>query len=215
MTAETARVMNSLLSYAASSGTGTPANFGTTEVAGKTGTTSDDYDRWFAGYTSYYTGVVWYGYDYNKTVYYSGANPAATTWKKVMSKIHNGLAYKVLTKPTTLVSAEYCFDTGMLLTENCPNKATGSFLPDGVPTEPCTLHTAPAEEVPSETPGDQTTTPGTDTENPPADTNTPDSEQPSEGNENTNPDSGNNTDTGQNTPQPPEKEPDQNATNPW
>lgn len=214
MTAETARVMNSLLSYAATSGTGTPANFGTTEVAGKTGTTSDDYDRWFAGYTAYYTGVVWYGYDYNKTVYYSGANPAATTWKKVMSKIHNGLAYKALTKPTTLVSAEYCFDTGMLLTENCPNKATGSFLPDGVPTEPCTLHTAPVEEVPSETPEDQTT-PGTDTENPPADTNNPDTEQPDSGNETVNPDNGGNTDTGQDTSQLPEKEPDKNAANPW
>ena len=150
MSSETARVINSMLSYAASYGTGTPANFGKTEVAGKTGTTSDDNDRWFAGYTSYYSGVVWYGYDYPKTIYYSGANPAAVTWKKVMQKVHNGLPYKSLSKPTTLVSCEYCFDTGMLLTEFCPNKGNGSFLPDGVPTETCTEHVAPVEDEKTE-----------------------------------------------------------------
>lgn len=213
MTSETANTINSLLSYAVTSGTGTPANFGTTEIAGKTGTTSDDYDRWFAGYTAYYTGVVWYGYDYNKTVYYSGANPAATTWKKVMSKVHNGLAYKALPKPTTLVSAEYCFDSGMALTENCPNKATGSFFPDGVPTEPCTLHSAPVEETPPEVNGDETDQPsGENTETP------SDEQQPSNTDQDTETPEGG-TDTGQNTETPdsnnPQKDPDKNSTNPW
>lgn len=172
MSTETARVMNSLLSYAVTSGTGTPANFGTTEIAGKTGTTSNDYDRWFAGYTSYYTGVVWYGYDYSRTIYYNGQNPAATTWRKVMSQVHNGLAYKSLTKPTTLVTAEYCFESGMLLTENCTQKATGSFLPDGVPTETCTLH--PATEKPD------TTTPAENEDEKPAETPPAEPEKPTE-----------------------------------
>ena len=171
MSGETARVMNQLLSYAASAGTGTPANFGTTEIAGKTGTTSNDYDRWFAGYTSYYTGVVWYGYDYNKTVVYGGQNPAATTWRKVMSKVHKGLAYKALSKPTTLVSCEYCFESGMLLSDKCTQKAKGSFLPDGVPTKVCDMH---IEEVPPvETPPTQTPSP----ETPPVQT-TPEQPQP-------------------------------------
>lgn len=156
MTKETARVMNQLLSHAASAGTGTPANFGSTEVAGKTGTTSDDYDRWFAGYTSYYSGVVWYGYDYSKTIYYSGANPAAVTWKKVMSKVHNGLAYKSLPKPTNLVSVEYCFESGMLLSDKCSAKANGSFLPDGVPTKVCDIHVPEqTPETPADTPADK------------------------------------------------------------
>ena len=169
MSAETARVMNQLLSSAVTSGTGAPANFGTTEIAGKTGTTSDDYDRWFAGYTSYYSGVVWYGYDYSKTIYYSGANPAAVTWKKVMSKVHNGLAYKSLTKPTTLVTSDYCFESGMLLSPYCSAPATGSFLPDGVPTKVCDIHTAqaPTEETPSDT---STDTPSENTQETPSDT---------------------------------------------
>ena len=170
MNKETARVMNQLLSFAASSGTGTPANFGTTEIAGKTGTTSFDYDRWFAGYTDYYSAVVWYGYDYNETVVYGGANPAATTWKKVMKKVHEGLPYKNLTKPTTLVSASYCMDSGMALTEFCPTPTSGYFLPAGVPTTPCTEHTAetmvidPAtgKPVPKPEGGETTDTPATD-----------------------------------------------------
>ncbi len=156
MSTQTARVMNSLLSYAVSAGTGTPANFGTTEIAGKTGTTSNDYDRWFAGYTSYYSGVVWYGYDYSKTVYYSGQNPAATTWRKVMSKVHSGLSYKSLVKPTTLVSSEYCFESGMLLSDACTQKASGSFVPGGAPTEVCNIHEVPEPETPTDTPTTQT-----------------------------------------------------------
>lgn len=213
MTAETAKVMNSLLSYAASSGTGTPANFGSTEVAGKTGTTSKDYDRWFAGYTAYYTGVVWYGYDYNKTVVYGGANPAAVTWKKVMSKVHNGMPYKSLSKPSGLVTAEYCFDSGMLPTENCPNKATGSFMPDGVPTETCTMHTAPAVD----TPPDNNTEPDTqkpDETTPPdssSDAKPPEQSAPPESGEN----SGTGADSNQQSPVTSVKDPDKNATNPW
>lgn len=44
-------------------GTASPARLSNMSVAGKTGTTSDDNDRWFAGYTPYYTAVVWCGYD--------------------------------------------------------------------------------------------------------------------------------------------------------
>ena len=155
MSKETARTMNQLLATAVSSGTGTPARLGSTETAGKTGTTNDDNDRWFAGYTDYYSGVVWFGYDIPHTVYYSGQNPAATTWKKVMTKVHQGLAYKSLEKPTTLVYREYCFQSGMLPGEKCTMLATGQFLPDGVPTKVCDgVHPGeePTEEKPEEKP---------------------------------------------------------------
>lgn len=210
MTEETANVMNMLLSYAASQGTGTPANFGTTEIAGKTGTTSDDKDRWFAGYTAYYTGVVWYGYDYNNTVYYSGANPAATTWKKVMSKVHNGLAYKALPQPKTLVSAEYCFDSGMLCTPSCPNKATGQFLPAGVPTLPCKLHAAPeTPEQPSQ--GEQTPDQPVNPDNKNEHGGENGDEKPEQPETPTTPD---NTEP-QEKQEPDKRNEGQNATNPW
>lgn len=60
------------------------------DVAAKTGTTDDDYDRWLCGFTPYYTAACWFGYDYNETVIYNG-NPAGVIWSNVMKKIHVGL----------------------------------------------------------------------------------------------------------------------------
>ena len=46
------------------------------DVAAKTGTTDDDYDRWLCGFTNYYTAVTWYGYDFNENIKFSDQNPA-------------------------------------------------------------------------------------------------------------------------------------------
>ena len=59
----TVTYMNYMLQYAVNYGTGTPAQISGMNVAGKTGTTSNNSDRWFGGYTPYYTAVVWCGYD--------------------------------------------------------------------------------------------------------------------------------------------------------
>jgi len=59
----TAYYMNRLLSNVASWGTGASANFGNMAIAGKTGTTDKNYDRWFIGYTPYYVAAVWTGTD--------------------------------------------------------------------------------------------------------------------------------------------------------
>ena len=59
----TAWYITYMLENTVESGTGTAAQIANMTVAGKTGTTTSDFDRWFAGYTPYYTGVVWCGYD--------------------------------------------------------------------------------------------------------------------------------------------------------
>ena len=82
-----------MLYTAATSGTGSEANFYTMPVAGKTGTSSDNWNRWFAGYTPYYVGVVWTGYDMPESISIYG-NPAAQVWKRVMQQVHAGLEYK-------------------------------------------------------------------------------------------------------------------------
>ncbi len=71
-----------------SQGTGARAKIAGIETAGKTGTTDDDYDRWFAGFTPYYTGVVWFGYDRPQVVRGVSTNPALQIWKSVMEKVH-------------------------------------------------------------------------------------------------------------------------------
>ena len=97
--ANTAWNIDYALQQVVSSGTGTDAYFGTTAVAGKTGTTSDDYDRWFVGFTKYYVAAVWTGYDYNECMYFYN-NPAAAIFKMVMADVHAGYEYASFTTPT-------------------------------------------------------------------------------------------------------------------
>ena len=90
---ETARTMTYMLNNAATYGTGHESRLSNMPVAGKTGTTSANRDRWFCGYTPYYTCAVWTGYDTPETMAFSG-NPATQIWQKVMSAIHADLPRK-------------------------------------------------------------------------------------------------------------------------
>ncbi len=79
--------MDEMLQHVVTRGTGSAAQIGDIAVAGKTGTTDDDYDRWFAGYTERYTAAVWTGYENADTVNYDG-NPAVDLWHDVMVQIN-------------------------------------------------------------------------------------------------------------------------------
>lgn len=98
-TANTAYNITNMLQAAVSSGTGSEAWFNGMAIAGKTGTTSDNWDRWFVGMTPYYVAAVWTGYDTNASMYFYG-NPAAQIWKKVMQPIHAGLENKPFPWPS-------------------------------------------------------------------------------------------------------------------
>ena len=89
----TAYWMTSMLHDAATGGTGREANLGKMPTAGKTGTSGDKYDRWFAGFTPYYVGVTWTGYDLPEVMNVSG-NPASQIWKRVMTAVHENLEVK-------------------------------------------------------------------------------------------------------------------------
>lgn len=108
----TAWYITYMLENTVESGSGTAAQIENMTVAGKTGTTTSDFDRWFAGYTPYYTGVVWCGYDDPEEVVLtdSSANPATVLWQKVMAKVHEGLANKEFNKPTNVVECTVCQD---------------------------------------------------------------------------------------------------------
>ncbi len=86
----TAYWMTDILKGVVAYGTGTEARFSGMSMAGKTGTTSDKKDRWFAGFTPYYVGVVWCGYDI-PTPLTTSSNPAAVIWREIMSRVHEGL----------------------------------------------------------------------------------------------------------------------------
>jgi len=112
--------INNLLKDAVSYGTGTPAYKNNVAVAGKTGTSGNNQTRWFAGYTPYYTAVVWCGYDEPEQVILSNSwtNPAIVMWRQVMDPLHANLEYRDFPY-ADMGWYTLCADCGKLATEAC------------------------------------------------------------------------------------------------
>ena len=128
----TAYLMTDMLRRAMneSGGTGGGARFSGMHIAGKTGTTNDNYDRYFIGYTPYYCAAVWVGYKNNERISYS-VNPAASLWRQVMEKVHADLPDKSFNRPSSgLTTVSVCADSGMLATDAC--RADSQRGPDGI-----------------------------------------------------------------------------------
>lgn len=146
MKASTAALMNSILHDVVNGGTGSSANFSGMTLAGKTGTTNDQKDRYFVGYSPYYVGACWVGYESYSRVSSGGVNPAAALWNKVMSRIHEGLENKSFFSCSDLVQVTVCADSGMLASNLCESDPRGSRVrtewvaADNQPTELCTMH---------------------------------------------------------------------------
>ena len=113
--------MNYCLLNAVNSGTGTAAQISGQNVAGKTGTTGDNKDRWFCGYTKHYTAAVWCGYNIPEEIHLTGStkNPAARLFKKVMAPIHEGLPRESLYDSSKMVTVDVCLDSGLKATDAC------------------------------------------------------------------------------------------------
>jgi penicillin-binding protein 1B len=77
----------------------------TAEAAGKTGTTTNFKDAWFAGFTANHVAVVWTGYDDNTPVQLSGASGALPIWTQYMKSMMNSLEFKPFEWPMDAVSA--------------------------------------------------------------------------------------------------------------
>ena len=140
MSESTSFIMTDLLSYPveASYGTARTAKFSQMPVYGKTGTTTDNYDKWFVGYTPYYVGAVWYGYDTPKAVSAS-SNPATAIWKKAMSSIHQNLTVKDFTPPESVKEVTICTNSGNIANSSC-NDIKAYFKTGTQPTKKCYSH---------------------------------------------------------------------------
>ncbi|MCI1959864.1 MAG: penicillin-binding protein [Clostridia bacterium] len=102
--ATTAYMLTDMMKDVISTGTGRLAKFSSISMpeSGKTGTTTDDKDLCFAGYTPYYCAGIWMGYDNPKKIVYDKSYHLLL-WKDVMEKIHQGLKKKDFDKPDGIV----------------------------------------------------------------------------------------------------------------
>jgi penicillin-binding protein 1A len=139
----TAYLLTSAMQDVVTSGTGGSVNFGGMAIAGKTGTTSDYNDVWFAGYTPYYTCTTWTGFDNNAKLSSSAEkNFAKTLWRAVMSRVHENLEYASFPTPGGLVTCTVCASSGKLPVPGlCDGHLVSEmFTEDTVPTETCDVH---------------------------------------------------------------------------
>lgn len=139
----TAWLLTDAMEDVVTSGTGGAVNFGNMAIAGKTGTTSDYKDVWFAGYTPYYTATVWTGFDNNVVLTGSAEKALAKTlWRAVMSEIHKDLPYESFPMPSGIVTATVCSKSGKLpIAGVCDGCLTTEYFAEGtVPTETCDVH---------------------------------------------------------------------------
>lgn len=150
----TAKMMTKLLtSVVGDGGTGKRLQLkNQINVAAKTGTTNDNNDVYFVGYTPYYLGATWFGYDIPRSLAKFGESQALAGWEKVMTKVHQRVFEQAEANNTKLktfnysglVEAEYCKDSGLKPGQYCELDVRGSRVEKGyfeiAPTKTCDVH---------------------------------------------------------------------------
>ncbi len=149
----TARIMNQLLMQVTKNGTASAITLKrTVDTAGKTGTSGDDKDRLFVGYTPYLTAGIWCGYRDSTASVGRAAPSHIEIWDNVMKSIHSKMLSEYddgeIESFSTggLIRREFCRDSGRLYSDNCLHDPRGSrldwgyFLPSSQPTGLCDRH---------------------------------------------------------------------------
>lgn len=116
-------------------------------VAGKTGTTTDDKDLTFAGYTPYYVAGIWMGYDTPKKIRYDKSYHLIV-WRTVMDSLHDNLTYKNFDKPNGITTSSYCaIQNAIPISGVCENDYYGAgYYGHMVSSDYSTAETAPKTE---------------------------------------------------------------------
>ena len=138
-----AYVLNYGLQQVMTSGTGRSAYNtlpNSLQLAGKSGTTNDTRDSWFAGYSGNYVSVVWLGLDDNKQTGLTGSSGALPVWTNVMSQLRqkpvnlrqpDDVQWHWIDRGTGYLAAQGCEGAMYipLLRNTVPRKATACGLP--------------------------------------------------------------------------------------
>lgn len=138
MSEQNASIMTKILQGVISYGTGSKMNVDAyVNVAGKTGTTSDDCDRWFMGYTPYYIGGVWFGYAMPMSLngFSETRAPSLAIWDDVMAKLHKPIIDSGKVESFELADGVYrasiCSKSGKLATKYCDDGVRNGYFASG------------------------------------------------------------------------------------
>ncbi len=133
----TADVMNHMLQAPVTYSNGTANGYGVKGFTtfAKTGTSSDNYDKWMVGGTPYYVCATWVGYKTRQAININlfGTYPAAKVFKYVMNEVHDGLEEKEFEYSSDSVRRAYCTVSGMLASSKCGSTNTGWYKIDNLP----------------------------------------------------------------------------------
>lgn len=149
ITAETADIMTRMLQKVTATGTAKGLKLEKyTEVAGKTGTTNANCDKWFIGCTPAYICGVWYGYPEPQDMGSTSVNPAVKIFDSLMCRIYTetNVSERSFTHSENVVRAPYCKDSGELPTDACQLDPRGGrteygwFLKGTEPHATCSCH---------------------------------------------------------------------------
>jgi penicillin-binding protein 1A len=142
----TAWLLTNAMESVVKQGTATAAALDNQPVAGKTGTTQTDTDKWFCAFTPYYTASIWIGYDDNSKVLPASIDHRKI-WKNIMAAIHEDLPTGEFTQPDGIVELQVCAQSGKLPVAGlCDCDPRGSqiiteyFSTDNQPKESCDTH---------------------------------------------------------------------------
>ena len=142
MSEGSAYVMNKLLQTVVNSYIGTGYGYDidngyyTIPSYAKSGTTTDNNDKWYACGTPYYVCAAWVGYEYPKEIDtdYFGLYPAAKVVQEVMNRIHKGLDYKEFEETDEAVQRTFCTNSGRLATSSCYSTDVGWYKVSNIPS---------------------------------------------------------------------------------
>lgn len=119
----------------------------TPTAAGKTGTTSDYVDAWFAGYTPNLLAISWVGFDRERAVKLTGAQAALPIWSLFMKKASQTLPSTPFLVPETIVFKKIDPQSGFLAVKKCPEVFEEAFIKGTEPESYCPLHGTAKKEV--------------------------------------------------------------------
>ncbi len=141
----TAYLLTDAMVDVVATGTGTSCNFNhSMAIAGKTGTSSDYRDVWFAGFTPYYTCSVWAGYDNNIPLRTENpgkeSNVAKDLWRAIMKRVHENLPNEQFAVPQGIVQADVCSVSGLLPIPGICTTKKEMFADGTVPLANCNIH---------------------------------------------------------------------------